>query len=75
MNNRMGCAAILRDSQGAWVSAVFVSFEQGNPFLAELLGIECGLDHVWELMMRTANVHRIALMRLRCLSTTNVFYF
>lgn len=47
MNNRMGCAIVLRNSQDAWVSAISVSFELDNPFLAEILAIECGLNHAW----------------------------
>lgn len=40
---RMGCAAVLRDKHGNWISATSVSYGHGSSFLAELKAVELGL--------------------------------
>ncbi|XP_057426144.1 uncharacterized protein LOC130719541 [Lotus japonicus] len=47
--NRMGCAAIVRDSCGNWLSAISVSYASGSAFLAEILAMELGLRHALEI--------------------------
>ncbi|XP_057430758.1 uncharacterized protein LOC130723631 [Lotus japonicus] len=47
--SRMGCAAIVRDSRGAWLSATSVSYSSGSAFLAEVLAMEVGLRHALDL--------------------------
>ncbi|XP_057418750.1 uncharacterized protein LOC130712957 [Lotus japonicus] len=39
----MGCAAVARDGHGRWVTRISQSFNQGRPFLAEVLALELGL--------------------------------
>ena len=48
----MGCAAVVRDAQGHWISGVAIRYGCGNPFLAEILAIEKGLLHAWSLGYR-----------------------
>ncbi|XP_057446239.1 uncharacterized protein LOC130738288 [Lotus japonicus] len=46
---RMGCAAVVRDSRGAWLSATSVSYSYGSAFLAEILAVELGLRHALDI--------------------------
>lgn len=50
--NKMGGGGVLRDHVGRWISG-FTSFRgQGAPFLAELLALDQGLQHTWNLGYR-----------------------
>lgn len=42
---RMGCAAVMKDTTGKWLSAISSSFGQGSAFAAEIMALELGLQH------------------------------
>ena len=46
---RMGGGAFLLDNTGRWISGAASSFGVGTPFTAELLAMEMGLAHAWNL--------------------------
>ncbi|XP_057425490.1 uncharacterized protein LOC130718875 [Lotus japonicus] len=50
---RMGASAVLRDHLGNWISGTSTSYGHGNAFLAEILAVEIGLNHAWELGFRS----------------------
>ena len=48
----MGCGAVIPDFTGRWMSGIFSSFGPGNAFTVELMALEIGLEHAWELGFR-----------------------
>ncbi|KAL6544208.1 hypothetical protein OROGR_010705 [Orobanche gracilis] len=62
ISKRMGCSAVVRDVHGNWISGISNSYGFGNAFLAEVLALELGLKHVWELGHR----------KVRCFSDCSI---
>ncbi|XP_019433682.1 PREDICTED: uncharacterized protein LOC109340441 [Lupinus angustifolius] len=48
----MGWGGVLRDHDGRWISGISGSGNDGCPLLAELLAIQHGLQHAWQLGYR-----------------------
>lgn len=47
--NKMGAGGVVRDKDGRWISGFAASLGVGDAFKAELLAIQKGLNHVWEM--------------------------
>ncbi|XP_057453191.1 uncharacterized protein LOC130745062 [Lotus japonicus] len=63
----MGAAAVVQDVAGAWLSL------GGDAFMAELTGIELGLQHAWHLGLRELSCFFDCLeVVIVCFSQVNV---
>ncbi|XP_057432179.1 uncharacterized protein LOC130724929 [Lotus japonicus] len=49
LRNRMGCAVVLWNGNGDWVSAISMCAGPGCAFLAEVAALEMGLQHAMDL--------------------------
>nr|CAA73364.1 Pge1 protein [Lotus japonicus] len=45
----MRCAAVVRDSRGAWLSATLVCYNYGSAFLTEILAVKLGIRHALDI--------------------------
>lgn len=58
VTQRIGTGALLRDQHSNWISGLSMSFDQENAFLVEILAMETGLSHAWDLGFR--NIHCVS---------------
>ncbi|XP_057453171.1 uncharacterized protein LOC130745038 [Lotus japonicus] len=63
---RMGAAAVFRDAAGTWLSGISLGVDGGDAFIAELAGIELGLQQAWNLGHRELSCYS------DCLEAVNV---
>lgn len=50
--DKMGIGGVLRDSNGRWISGFAAALGAGDAFKSELMAIQRGLIHTWELGFR-----------------------
>ena len=65
----MGIGVVVRDIQGDWISGMSNNYSQGSVFKAELLAIESGLHHVWDLQKKDIVCYTDFLQAVQVITT------